>query len=97
MGRMLELALRGRGANPVEGSDPLAEVSDRLIARAVALLLENAGCRYAIVTDVESDPDSVLVAIAIKDRAACEVRIPRDRYDGVLLVNLIDRYGAIVH
>ena len=61
------------------------------------MLDANPGARYAVVTDTQTDPDAVIVVMAIRGRATCELRIPRDRYDGVLLLDLIERHGATVH
>jgi hypothetical protein len=74
--------------------DPAAEARRQ---KVLAMLRENPGITYALVTDIESDPHAVIVALAIRGRAACELLIPRDRYDGVLLLNLIERHGMTIH
>jgi len=61
------------------------------------MLRESPAMRYAVVTDTESDPDAVIVALAIRSRATCELLIPRNRYDGTLLLDLIERHGETVH
>jgi hypothetical protein len=65
--------------------------------KVLAMLRERPTVRYVVVTDTESDPDAVIVALAIRERATCELLIPRDRYDGVLLLELIDRHSGTVH
>lgn len=65
--------------------------------RVLAMLRESPAARYAVVTDTESDPDAVIVALAIRGRATCELLIPRNRYDGTLLLDLIERHGETVH
>ncbi len=65
--------------------------------RVLAMLRESPTVRYAVVTDTDSDPDAVIVALAIRGRATCELLIPRDRYDGVLLLDLIERHSGTVH
>jgi hypothetical protein len=65
--------------------------------RLLAMLRERPSVRYAVVTDTQSDPEAVIVALAIRDRATCELSIPRNRYDGVLLLDLIDRHSGTVH
>ena len=47
--------------------------------------------------DTEADPEAVLLTLAIRGQATCELRIPRDRYDPFLLLDLIERHGATVH
>ncbi len=39
----------------------------------------------------------VLKALAIRGKATCEFQIPRDRYDGFLLLDLIERHGGTIH
>ena len=65
--------------------------------RVLVMLRERPTVRYAVMTGTESDPDAVIVALAIRGRATCELLIPRDRYDGVLLLDLIDRHSGTVH
>ena len=62
--------------------------------RVLELLAENPSARYALVTDTEANPKGVILALAIRGRATCELRIPRDRYDGALLLDLIERHSC---
>ena len=61
------------------------------------MLETHPGARYAVVTDSAADPEAVILTLAIRGRATCELRIPRDRYDGTLLLDLIERHGGTVH
>ena len=63
--------------------------------RVLAMLAEQPGIKYAVVTDTRADP--VILALAIRGQATCELRIPRDKYDGFLLLDLLDRYGGTIH
>ena len=65
--------------------------------RVLKLLAANPSARYAVVTDSEGDPEGILLTLAIRGRATCELRIPRDRYDGALLLDLLERHGGTVH
>lgn len=65
--------------------------------RVLAMLRDSPTVRYAVVTDTDSDPDAVIVTLAIRGRATCELLIPRDRYDGALLLDLIERHSGTVH
>jgi hypothetical protein len=60
------------------------------------LLATNPTARFALVTDTESDPEGVTLALAIRGQATCELRIPRHKYDGLLLLDLIERHGVTV-
>lgn len=50
-----------------------------------------------MLTDTESDPDAVIVAYAIRDKATCELCIPRANYDGLALLALFEKHTATVH
>ena len=65
--------------------------------RVLAMLAANPDKRYALVTDTEADPEAVLLTLAIRGRASCELRIPRDKYDPFLLLTIIERHGGTVH
>ncbi len=74
--------------------DPAAEARRQL---ALAMLAQHPGTRYAVLTDTEADPEAVLLTLAIRGRATCELAIPREKYDPFLLLDLIERHGATVH
>ena len=71
--------------------------SDARRQRLLVMLRESPTVRYAVVTDTKSDADAVIVALAIRGSATCELLIPRDRYDGALLLDLIERHSGTVH
>ncbi len=80
--------------------DPAAEARRK---RVLAMLAERPGIRYAVLTDSQADPAAVILAIAIRGAltnggtVTCELEIPRTKYDGVLLLDLLERRGATVH
>lgn len=74
--------------------DPQAEARRQ---RVLALLSADPKARYAVLTDTEADPEGVLLTLAIRDRATCELRIPREKWDGVLFLDLLERHGGMVH
>ena len=86
-----------RPISEIEGAneplpDPAMEARRQ---RVLELLAANPSARYALATDAEADP--VILALAIRGQATCELRIPRDKYDGFLLLKLIERHGGTVH
>ena len=85
-------------ANPQDvetaASDSAAE--DRR-QRVLAMLRELPTVRYAVVTDTGSDPDTVVVALAIRGKATCELLVPRAKWDGVLFIDLLDKHCGTVH
>lgn len=74
--------------------DPVAEAR---LQRVIAMLDARPGIRYAVLANTEVDPGVVIITLAIRGKAACELHVPRDKYDGVLLLDLIERHGATVH
>lgn len=74
--------------------DPTAETRRQA---TLEMLAQRPGIGYAVVTDSEAEPNNVILALAIRGRATCELCIPRDKYDGALLLDLIQRYGATLH
>ncbi len=74
--------------------EPKAEARRQWVLK---MLAERPGIRYAVLTDTEADPEAVLLPLAIRDHATCELRIPRKKYDPFLLHDLIERHVAIAH
>ncbi len=73
--------------------DPAAEVRRQ---RVLAMLAERPGIKYAVVVD-NPDTDPVILALAIRDKGTCELRIHREKFDPFLLLDLIERHGGTVH
>jgi ABC-type amino acid transport substrate-binding protein len=101
MGALVDLAMRAKhgesDVHPVPEDrlpDPAAEVRRQ---RVLAMLADNLEAKYAVATYTAIDPEFVLLTLAIRDRAVCELLIPRDRYDGTLLLDLIERHAGTVH
>jgi hypothetical protein len=65
--------------------------------RVLALLRDSPSARYAVVTDTDSDPDAVIVALAIRGRASCELLVPREKWDGVLFIDLLEKHCRGIH
>lgn len=84
--------LQSLAADPLP--DPAAEARRQ---RALDMLARRPGSRYAVVTDCEAEPDVVILALAIQGRATVELRIPKAKYDGVLMLDLIEKHGATFH
>ena len=47
---------------------------------------------YYWLTDSESDPHNVILAIGIRDVGTCEMSIPKEKYDPFLLMEILDRH-----
>lgn len=65
--------------------------------KVLALLEETPAIQRAYYTDAESDPDNVILAIAIRHVATLEMLIDRARYDPFKLMQLIGQHGQVTH
>ena len=55
-------------------------------------LRSNPGLTYAMTAHDGIEPEAVILTLAIRDKAACELRIPKSRYDAFALLELIERH-----
>jgi hypothetical protein len=56
------------------------------------MLAENPGITHAIISDDETDPKYVIITLAIRGQATCDLRIPKARYDGLKVLELIEQH-----
>ena len=56
------------------------------------MLAANSGISYAITSDTEIQPDAVIATVAIRDKVTFGLRIPKDRYDGVTILQMIKEH-----
>lgn len=75
--------------------DPMTPADTRM-EKVIAKLHGDPGLRYAMEAHIEAAPDTVILTLAIRDKAACELHIPRDIYDPFLLLELIERHFGTV-
>ena len=85
-----------RHISEIEGAneplpDPAMEARRR---RVLAMLAERPGIRYAVVTNTEADANAVIVALAIRGVASCELRIPRSKWDPFLFLEAVERHSV---
>lgn len=73
----------GRAAESAAGAR-----TDRMVAK----LKRDSGLRYAIETHTEADPEAVILTLAIRGKGACELRIPKSRYDAFAMLTLIKQH-----
>lgn len=99
---------RPRECNTQQTTVPDHAASDARREQVLSMIAEYPtecnSVRYALITDIDADPDAVILAVAYRgaDSAdgatmSCEVRIPRASYDPFLLLDLIGRHGSTVH
>jgi hypothetical protein len=61
------------------------------------MLAAHPEVRYAVATETEIDPDSVIVTLAIRGVATCELHVPREKWDGILFLDLLERHANTIH
>ena len=66
--------------------------SDERVAKVIAKLEGDPGLQYAMETHDEIDPDAIILTLAIRGEGSCEVRIPKSRYDGIVLLELVEKH-----
>ncbi len=66
--------------------------ADERIEKMIAKLEGDPGLIYAMQTHDEVEHDAVIMTVAIRGKGACELRIPKSRYDGFALMELIEKH-----
>ena len=84
-------SIPGANENIVNGT----ATAERL-EQEIGALQSDPALRYAMETHTEVEADAVIVTLAIRDKAACEIRIPNSRYDGLALLELIEKHTVQV-
>ena len=86
-------------ATHAETLEPQPNSSDERIKMVAAQLESDPGLRVCVETHVptegapdNAEPDAVILTLAIRGKGACELRIPKSRYDGISLLELIEKH-----
>ena len=66
--------------------------ADERIGKMVDKLKGDPGLRYAMQDHDQIEPDAVILTLAIWGKGACELRIPKSRYDGIVLLKLVEKH-----
>ena len=77
-----------------KSADIVETQRERRRLKVLAMLADKPETQRAFITDMESDPDNVIMTIAIRDQYTFEMLIPKSKYDPFILLELIKR-GAI--
>ena len=98
LARLATLALAKGNDAANDSADPLPDPkAEARRARVLALLEAHPTARYALVTDEGADPEVVILVLAIRGQATCELRVPRAKWDGVLFLDLLERHAGTLH
>lgn len=85
---LIELQKVGAGYT---ATDPMTPADARM-EKVIDQLRGDPGLRYAIEAHDDVELESVILTLAIRDKVACELRIPKSRYDGFALLELIEKH-----
>lgn len=72
-------------------TDPMT-LADARMGKVIDRLRDGTDLRYAMEIRDGADLDRVILTLAIKGQAACELYIPKSRYDAFVLLDLIERH-----
>lgn len=87
--------LNGKAANAISDADPpLDPAAETRRRQVLAMLAAHPGVTYAIVTDDECAPDFVVLTLAIRGKATAELQIPKAKYNGLAILQLIDQHAS---
>lgn len=100
MGALLDLARRAYATDPKPGDSPalskpppIDTAAKERIARAQAFLLAHPTVKRACFADTKADPDHIILTVAVREPfGALEVRVRRERFDALALIELSLRY-----
>lgn len=59
--------------------------------RVLKMLEKNPETRHAFLTDTQADPNNCIVTIAVRGQYSFELEIPKQKYDGFLMLELIEK------
>lgn len=63
----------------------------------ITILQATPNTQRAIYTDIDSDPRNVILTVAVRNLATCEMLIPKSKYDPWRLLELIEWHGQATH
>lgn len=69
--------------------------ADDRIEKVIGKLQADPGLRYAMETHSDAEPEAVILTLAIRNKGACELRIPKSRYDAFALLELIEKHTTL--
>ena len=66
--------------------------------KIIAMLEAAPGTQRAIYTDIDSDPQNVILTVAVRAcNQTCEMLIPKEKYNPWKLLELIERHSQATH
>jgi hypothetical protein len=74
--------------------DPVTPADVRM-EKVIDKLHGDPDLRYAMEVHDDVDLESIILTLAIRDKAACELRIPKSRHDAFALLELIEKHTTL--
>ncbi len=74
------------------GDTPNHTAFDNRLDAVIRKLRDEGGLLYATEVYDDGESETVILSLAIRDKGACELRIPKSRYDAFKLLELIERH-----
>jgi hypothetical protein len=65
--------------------------------KVLAMLEAAPGTMRAVYPDTDSDPHNVILTVAVRHVATCEMLIDKATYDPWRLLELVERHGQSIH
>src|SRR5215218_3401136 len=85
------LALIRHSGDALQSNTPNAPAdAEARRQQMLAMLAHESGLQYAMTSDDEIEPSAVILTLGVRDKATCELRIPKDKYDGLALLPVIE-------
>lgn len=81
-----------RDTPKVGAGDTARTPADDRMGKVIAKLHGDPGLRDAMEVHDDAEVEAVILTLAIRDKAACELRIPKSRYDAFALLELIEKH-----
>jgi hypothetical protein len=77
------------------GNDPVKPTqADGRMNKMIDQLGGDLGPGYAMEAHHDVEPEVVILSLAIQGKAACELRVPKSRYDAFVLLDLIAKHTS---
>ena len=90
-----EKATRQADALKVGADDTAPTPADARIQKVTDRLDVDPGQRYSIEAHHDTEPENVILTLAIRGKGTCELHIPKSRYDAFALLELIEKHTTI--
>ena len=75
-----------------DAANQITDPAEKKRRKVLSMLADNPDITDAFTSDDQTDPEYVIITLAIRGQATCDLRIPKDRYDGPKMLELIEQH-----